>query len=240
MRFGAIVLCANEWRFVPAVVGQLKKYIDRVLIVRNRNALSGSPINLNPLPKTGIEGASLYVGSWSSEHEARNAGIEQLMRDGYDYIFIVDSDEIFSDHALFFLKDYCAREHPRAIRGGCCTYWKTSEWVIDPPEQLAVPVVVRNDVRFSYLRMVGEATTITESRLFHHLSYVRTDEEMREKLRCFGHASEVIPGWYQRVWKGWDVNRALENLHPTHPAAFKRAVPSDGVVKKTLSLYGCT
>ena len=39
-----------------------------------------------------------------------------------------------------------------------------------------------------------------------------------------GHAHQVVPGWYENVWRKWDTNRSLENLNPCWPAAYRRIV----------------
>jgi hypothetical protein len=74
----------------------------------------------------------------------------------------------------------------------------------------------------------------------HHLSYVRSDEEVREKLRMFDHAHEVVPGWFERVWKGWDADPKMEDLHPTKPEAYKRAIEArDPGIAGILREHGC-
>jgi len=239
MKFGAIVPVLNEWRFVPAVIGQLLKACDRVMILRGTRSLSGAPVRLTGVPDLDLR-VEIVEGAWNSEHETRNAGIEMLTTgpNACDYVFTVDSDEILSDAALALLKKTCETQKPRALLGGCHTYWKTTEWRIDPPEKLVAALVVRKDVRFERLRMFNGESTIIQRYVFHHLSLVRTDEEVQDKLRLWGHASEVVPGWYENVWQAWDANNALENLHPTHPEAFKRAVKvTDNGLKKILAEY---
>ena len=47
---------------------------------------------------------------------------------------------------------------------------------------------------------------------------------MHDKLTSFAHARDVRENWLRDVWHAWDFNRSLEDLHPTHPSAFKRTV----------------
>jgi hypothetical protein len=238
VKFGAVVPVLNEWTYLPVVLGQLFKVCDRVIVLRGTKSLSGASVRLTMVPDLDLR-TEIVEGAWASEHETRNAGLDILEAGGMDYVFTVDSDEILSDAALAVLTETCETQKPRALLGGCHTYWKTPEWRIDPPEKLVAPLVVRKDVRFERLRMFSGESTVINRYVFHHLSYVRTDEEVQEKLRLFGHASEVVPGWYDRVWKAWDANNALENLHPTHPEAFKRAVKvTDDGLKKILAEYG--
>jgi hypothetical protein len=58
----------------------------------------------------------------------------------------------------------------------------------------------------------------------HHMSYARSDDALLRKITSFSHADEIVPGWYERVWLAWDARPELEELHPTHPPAYRRAV----------------
>lgn len=236
MKFGAAIPLLNEFKYIPAVTGQMLKACDRVVILRSRLTMAGQPAILLPMPDLDPR-VEIIEDTWPTEQATRNAGMEMLQ--DCDYIFTVDSDEIFSDDALVFLKNACLKRKPRAIMGGFWTYWKTCEYRIDPPEKLIASIVVRKDVRFSKFRMFeGEGTAVPMA-LFHHLSYVRTDDEVKEKITTFAHAPEVIPGWYENVWLKWNADKTMENLHPTHPTAYKRAVPiTDGKLASILAEYG--
>lgn len=238
MKFGAAIPCANDTTYLPAVVGQMLKVCARVVVLRGRTSFSGAPLDLRPLPALDPR-VEIVEGDWADEAATRNAGME-ILRD-CDFVFCVDTDEIFSASALRFLCEVCVQKQPRALSCRLITYWKTCDYKIDPPENLIPSVVVRQDVRFHHLRMLapGEVVLLVDRPLMHHLSYVRTDEEMRDKLRLFGHASEVVPGWYERVWCGWDLDHEMQDLHPTHPEVFKKAVfmPS-AELWSVLSQYG--
>lgn len=210
---------------MPAVLGQLLKFADRVVVLRSVHAMSGGAAPpLGPIPPL-HPSVEVVQGEWASESETRNAGMEILS--DCDFVFHVDSDEIFSDKALATLVGLCLSGKHRAIAGRFHTYWKTIDWRIDPPEQLIAPMIVRRDVRFDLRRMLKGEMTVVNQAIMHHLSYVRTDDEVREKILLSCHAHEMIPGWFENVWKAWDENHRLENLHPTNPEAYKRAVPAD-------------
>jgi len=236
VKFGAAIPVMNEWRFLPAVAGQLLKVADRCVVLRGERSLSGAEApTLTPVPELDPR-IEVVSGAWQSEHETRNAGMEILS--DCDYVFTLDSDEICSERSLRLLADRCSGGD-RAVFGKFQTYWKTPHYRIDPPESIIAPLVVRRDVRFERLRMFSGEHVLVNLPLVYHLSYVRTDEEMQEKLRLFGHASEVVPDWFASVWKRWDGNQGLEDLHPTHPPAFKRAVKvRDTELLYILSSYG--
>jgi len=235
VKLGAAIPVLNEWRFIPAVTGQLLKVVDRLVLVRPCVSQSGVPVELSPIPDLDPK-IDIIEGNWPSEATTRNAGMEHLH--DCDYVFMVDSDEILLDRDLEELRRLCATRLHRVIAVRLYTYWKTPEYRIDPPESGTIKMVLRKDVRMNGVREVqGEAHTADV--WCRHLSYVRTDEELKEKLRLSGHAREFIPGWYDRVWKGWDGNRNLEGLHPVHPQAYLRAIHApDADLNAVLSRWG--
>lgn len=222
-RFGAIVVVANEFRFLDAVIGQLFKVCDRVALVRSTLTFAepGRPRKLDPLPDALDPRVEVVQGPWA-EGEARNAGIDFVGRD-CDYVFTFDSDEIASVENLERLKHHIARGH-RAVACYLETYWKTSQWKIDPPDRIPAAVIVRRDVRFRHMRVLDLEPNIVGERLVHHLSYVRTDEEVTEKLRTYAHAHQIFDTWFEQIWKKWDDDNTLMNLHPINRSSFRRAV----------------
>jgi hypothetical protein len=236
MRLGAAIPVLNEWRFLPAVAGQLFQVVDRVVLMRPQRSQSGAPVELTPIPELDPR-IELVEGNWRTESETRNAGMSALS--DCDYVFMIDSDEIFLDGDLQELKRLCLEDRHRVIAVRLYTYWKTAEYRIDPPEDGTIKLVLRRDIRIRGVREVSEPAH-TADIFCHHLSYVRSDEEVREKIRLSGHAPEIRHDWYERVWKAWDANPDLENLHPVHPSAYRRAVRQTGPsVGDVLARWNC-
>lgn len=236
LKIGAAIPVLNEWRFMPAVVGQLLQVCDRVVVMRGLRALSGASVEIGPIPKLDPR-VEIVEGAWAGEGETRNAGMDRLGE--CDYTWMADSDEILLDRDLAALRELCETQDLPAIGVRMLTYWKTPEYRIDPPERLVAQIVARKGVRVKGLRDVQAPVTVANL-WCRHLSYVRTDEEVKEKLRLFSHASEILPDWYEHVWKAWDVNPNLEKLHPTHPAAYRRAIfDPDPELNAVLARWGC-
>ena len=237
MKLGAAIPVLNEWRFIPAVAGQLLRIVDRCILLRGSRSFSGQPTGeLSSLPELDPR-LEVVEGNWGSPVQTRNSGIELLS--DCDYIFMLDSDEILLDEDLEKLKDLCSSGVHKVISTKLFTYWKTPEYRIDPPEPGVVRVVVRKDVRMVRNRDVQ--VPIYESDIWmRHLSYVRTDKEVQEKMRLSGHLHEWRRDWYENVWKAWDRDRSLKNLHPVHPAAYGHAIrDEDSQLAEVLSRWKC-
>lgn len=237
MKLGAAIPILNEWRFLPAVTGQLLQVVDRVVLMRGRRSQSGAPVHrLLPVPRLDPR-IELLEGDWGSESATRNAGMDHL--DDCDYVFMIDSDEILLDSDLRMLVEMCRTGTHAAIAVKLYTYWKTPEFRIEPPENGTIKMVLRGDVRVVGVREIREPHATSEA-WCRHLSYVRTDEEVQEKMRLSGHAREFRPDWYEQVWRAWDRDHELENLHPVHPAAYRKAVRvPDPDLAATLRKWGC-
>lgn len=179
----------------------------------------------------------ILEGAWPGEAETRNAGIQFLS--DCEYIIGIDTDEIFSEEDLAKIADVCREDSPEVVSVPLHTYWKTPQYRIDPPEPGVIPLVLRRDRKYQGLRGVSGKARVLDAHC-HHLSYVRSDLELEEKLRTWGHARDLVPGWYEKVWKAWDADHGLENLHPVHPVAYARAIECpDREVAQILERWGC-
>lgn len=235
MKLGAAIPVLNEWRFLPAVAGQLLQVADRLVVLRGTRAQSGAPTTLTPVPPLDPR-VEVVEAAWPSEQDTRNAGLDAL--DDCDWVFCLDSDEVLLDADLHQLVKLCETGEHEAISAHLLTYWKTIEHRVEPPENLTAPIAVRKGVRFSGTRYVDAEPHFADIWL-RHLSYVRTDAELREKLRLFGHAHEIVPDWYEKVWLGWDADHALTGLHPVRPDAYPQVVHEpDEELRRVLQAHG--
>ncbi len=170
-------------------------------------------------------------GAWSDEVDERTENLESLKGD-VDYYMTLDADEIYSAADLARLKRYIAwRPWVGQFRLRLNTYWKTNPlYVIDPPEPLRAYVVsrLRPDTQLVGIRRTTERWRVTVPRrvaVLHHFSYARSSDRVYQKLQSTLHRNELVPSWFENVWLRWDEDHSLENLHPMHPAEYKRAIP---------------
>lgn len=173
----------------------------------------------------------IAVGEWPSEIDQRNASLD-VVRGEANYYMVLDPDEIYSFEDLARLKRFIAwRPHIGQFRIRLNTYWKTNPFcVIDPPEPLRAYVIsrIRPSTRFVGLRNTNERWRSTVPRkvaVMRHFSYARSSESVLRKLRNFSHRDQIVPNWFENVWLRWNSDHTIENLHPTNPPEYKRAIP---------------
>jgi hypothetical protein len=168
-------------------------------------------------------------GRWYDEASQRNEGLRIVADTGSDYCFVVDADEIYDESQLKAAMKL-ARQNPQidCWRATCLTYWKSERYRVEPPEPAAAAVFVRPGTgRFVDNRLYecGQHYAFAADTLvFHHMSYARSDAQVLRKITTFGHARDVVPGWFDNVWRRWDEDRSLQNLNPCWPAAYRRII----------------
>jgi len=171
----------------------------------------------------------IIQGSWTNETDQRNTGLDRLKEAGFTYCVVIDADEIYDPAELKRMKELVlSRPDVDCWHVSLDTYWKSYRYRIEPREPLKPPVFVKaGEVRFTQNRTVRGSNHMVippETGICHHLSYAHGDDEVLKKISTFSHAREIIPGWFENIWKKWDTDHEMINLHPTHPHAYQKAV----------------
>lgn len=164
------------------------------------------------------------------ESDRRNKALLLAKEKGYEWSWIVDSDEFYTEEECRQMWEWFFDKDIKVARAHNVTYWRSLHFRIDPPEGFRPEVIVNNDCRFDCSRYV-ESDLIVDippdvCRLRHY-SWVRTPREAYRKIKSWGHAHQVVDNWYEDVFMNWNPDFNKENLHPTEPSAYKRVVPCD-------------
>ena len=180
-------------------------------------------------------GLTTIIGDWNSELAQRQVAIEHLTSLGFTHALIPDTDEIIEPQLLQTLLKIAENELADRVYVHWDTYWKSPQYVIRPREPFTPCYLI--DLRVA--KSVGGRNFEggrplllgPEYGIVHHLSWVGPQRRIDRKTETWGHAKEVLPGWKDRVWKAWDSDKTLRNLHPTHPQAYgfaeRIALPGD-------------
>lgn len=175
---------------------------------------------------------SVIEGEWTNEAAQRNVGLEVCARHGLSFCLVIDADEIYDPAVLDTLMEI-ARLQTAADAWSIAqiTYWKSYRYRIDGTGHNGQLAIVRiGDVRFKSIRYTTAKRLAYLPKplgVCHHLSYARTDEEVVKKLSHSSHAPSIRRRWFDDVWRHWDIDPTIENLHPVRPPWFPRAVLQD-------------
>lgn len=225
MKVGLASIAYREERFIKPFLQHIPSWVGTRLVLGSTKPWQGQQ---DPPDATfdiahGL-GADVIEWAWPSEHEQRNAG--QMYLQDCDWIIVLDPDEFLSKSGWKALKQFIdsseAKQAKAFVVGEQYTYWKAG-YRISPPEDYKQIILVRPDVKFIDKRVVDVGYSHIPLRL-HHMSWARTDAEVKSKITHYAHAHEIDPTWYDRVWKAWTPS--MRDLHPKSPEALQQAIPA--------------
>jgi len=261
MKIAAVYCVYNEEEYIEYSIRSIADWVDRIVVLLGQapytayNAHAREVFQVADRTEAIVRRLSkanakitLITGLWNSELEHRNAGLRLCFREGYDYYFLVDGDEVYrADHLATLRQTLEAHPEVGQFIIKCHLFWRSFQYRI-PAEDLGwmprrvfklsrwsrlgkswIPVPIRccftgNNKTNSW----GSVLHLPPDRVaFYHFSYARRPDKMLEKLKTFSHAHEIANGWYERVWLRWPSDRAMVSIHPIDPPKFPRAVRHD-------------
>ncbi|MCW5944047.1 MAG: glycosyltransferase [Fimbriimonadaceae bacterium] len=178
-------------------------------------------------------GADIIQGEWAEEGAHRKHALAYAKEAGCRTLLIPDGDEVVEPGLLDVLLRIGRAGLADRVGVAMDTYWKSPEYAIRPRERIR-PFLMLNPqvVEHEHIRAYrGGRQLILEEEygLLHHLSYVLPNERIVRKTSTWSHKHEVAERWFAKVWTGWDADRTMRQIHPTHPEAYgwaeRRKVP---------------
>ena len=231
LKFAVCTVAYNEEDYIGACIDNWKGLVDKHLVLLSSKPWYGSRGESDKTYNIAKKrGADVVVGRWESEAAQRNWGLARLY--DYDYVLIVDPDEFYTkaDQEKIFKEllnpirnSYDPERYAPAFQcNKMVTYWKTMDYVLSrdthrpiiaaDPRQLYV-----NEYRnFWYLEGINRDQLDFYGRLdiiCYHMSWVRSDEKILEKINSYSHANIIKPGWYEDIWLKWEPGNQV-NVRP--------------------------
>jgi hypothetical protein len=213
-RVGAVSIVSGAW----ATEGDQREYANRML-----------------------EELPVLVSTSANAADGAAAGGAGRARTGkLTHALVLDADEFYDPVELRRMFILAAR-NPEApwFRAAMATYFRTLRTIITPPENLRILWLVklgaahidgREGVGGREFQPLNGKTIHESSGRCHHISYVRTTNELlHKKFASFQHAKEVedalhqeggIAAWVRQVWRRWRAEPNITNLHPIEPPAY--------------------
>ena len=241
MRLTAIMLLFKEQSFIEASIRAIYPLVDSICCAtqRDRNYV-GDAIEpdhsietlLNiPDPENKIrlvvQRDLRDVPGHESEARLRNAAM--ALDPKADYYLIIDSDEIWTASVLQEAWEYVRKTQWAGYRVSSHTYFRAWNYrIVEPGDGYRPFVFLRRGFQFhhhrtiewrgparwkEYLRKGRKPKTVylpPHLRL-HHGSCVGDDARILTKLKNYGHADQIDPTWFDRVWKNF--HPGIRNIH---------------------------
>lgn len=217
MKIGVSITAFNE-KHAVAIVKHFEPYVDRVVVSVTQMPWFGGEVPDDTAERVVNETDAVVIKRrWKTEHEQRNATME-LLRD-MDYVIVSHCDTWFTAQDLQELKKMKLTDLHYATETR--TYWKNYDTIIYP--HLLLPtIIIRSDAKFHHILSIWDQTPEPEVLPItcHHVSWVKSDEEILAKIKSYSHANEIRENWYERFWLNW--NDSMQDFGPTTPEDFKQ------------------
>jgi GT2 family glycosyltransferase/Tfp pilus assembly protein PilF len=217
----------DDVEFFPASVNSLlgKLKLDQIYAFVSSKTWSGEEGDVRRTVEIANDlGLNVELGDWESEPDHRKAIHEKLRSEGFDYVITIDSDEVLSPELLANLLRIAESGLADKVRVTHDTYWHSHAYRIRPRERLALTMMVAlattEPIGLREFAGERELVLLDSYGLMHHLSYAGTAERIKKKISTWSHRNEVVSDWFDRVWKGWQSDKLIRELHPTHPPAY--------------------
>jgi glycosyltransferase involved in cell wall biosynthesis len=211
MKIAVLTITYREAPLLKAVLKNWRGKVYKHLVLESKKPWHGQE-----LPEDGTKQLvesfpnTEYISlNWVSEAIQRNWGLAYLH--DYDYVLIVDADELYTTEEQAKILDRIGKKMPFEDNQWCYriprikTYFKTTEYALNPPDYHEPVVAVDpKKVVFTETRQVTTDFQIPiEGVMMHHLTYLRDDMRLFHKLRQFEHCNMVKERWYEDKWLKW-------------------------------------
>ena len=226
MNWATITICYNEEKRIRQALQNRKDGGYETNLVM----LSEKPFYGKEYPKDRTEeiaeemGAEVIKGVWSQDDPMLNVGLNVLK--GFDYVLFLAPDEFLTREDHIALRRFVEGQgdYPAFAVSKMNTYFKSSEWRVEPREDYKPIIVV--DPKKTQFRDIRSVTSnfgyLPADITLYHYSWVRGDEEVRRKLDNFSHAPQITPNWYEEVWEKWTPD--TKDFHPMNPPQYHSVV----------------
>ena len=229
MNIGIITVAFNEKELIVPCIKQFQGFNFPHLIMVSKKPWRGSyeMDETWALAKMAVNNGEVIVDEWPGQAEQFNEALGIFEAEGIDWALIVDADEFYTPEDIGRLVGQIrSTEYDALLATNMDVYWKTPDYKVIP-DQWDYPVVaIKTSKRFKNKRHVEDnvITTNTEREItLHHMSYVRTHDQMMKKIETFEHSHEFnTDQWFYDIWTWWNPDAI--NLHPTVPTKFGKAV----------------
>ena len=222
-RYAVLTVAFNEEQYITACINNWKDVVEHHTVLVSTRPWNGDSATDTTFFRARNAGAETIAGAWKTEHEQRTWGLARLY--DYDYVLIVDADELYTkeDQQKIIKRldnpidiSYVSNRAIPAFRcGTMTTYWKNSDYILDPKDRHKPIIAVdpkqlycHEHRQFKYINneidSLEYAPEIDIS--CHHMSWAKPDHKIAEKIQSFSHHDDIRENWYENVWTKWEPN----------------------------------
>jgi len=212
MKLGTVIsYCTNDETFIRDCIDVAVQVSDQVIVPVSTHLYDGTPEDLKSIKKLSEEYPTVNFTTfdWSPGHHprywhnmSRIIG-NHLLDNNIDWVLFIDSDEIIDSELFTKFINSKLFDNNDSYKLGC--YWYFREMNIRATTYEDSPVLVRknlvhidpNNLQIER-EQLHEVLNVPKQRmilqdgkpLLHHYSWVRTKEQMIQKVKAWGHNTD--------------------------------------------------
>ena len=221
MRLAIETIVYQEPRLIPKFIQHYQDKVEEILVLSSTKPWRGKSDGIDNTASIARSlGVTVIEHDWDDETSQRNAGLSYLY--DYDWVIVLDPDEYVSNSDWLGLIQTLERaEAPAYVVEHQRVFYKDKE--VFPHSDYQQLIALRpTQSQFVDKRVVNSVYGVAPVDLFH-FSWSRTDEEVLRKITHYSHADELIPNWYEEVWK----SDRKKNLHPKDPEVLAALIEAE-------------
>lgn len=223
MKVGVMMSALQERKMILPAIHQFDNVggrgmedlrIDEIIVACSKTSWYGKESGDDTAELAVRAGATVRLHEWVDEKDQKNWIMDKFQ--DKDWILLFAPDMYMTTESINNLLYFLKNAEKRAYGCDMITYWKNYDTAIYPFDKFNT-VAIRSQERFVYSSRINDFTTFDTipGVLMHHLSWVRTDDEMKLKLKTWSHAPEVKKDWFKKVWKNWTPD--MKKIGPIDP-----------------------
>jgi len=243
-KIAAQILAFREKNRIKQAIKQYDGLVDLVIVACSSSPWEGS-LKKDNTYDLAVEVSEeietpvwVFEDYWKTEADQRNFCMEQAKKAKIDWVLISPPDRLFTRETLDTLRHFIQTAEKRNYAMYTLTYWKDYDTVILPDtilNEALIPVYNKDGIPFEFKyanTSGGDGNNPLCPGIAHHISWVKTDEEIKTKIQSYTHAKEIIPNWYEEVWLKW--KEGMTNFAPTEAYPTSGGIDYKSVIKYSL------
>lgn len=218
----------DEWLEVS--VDSIANYVDKILFVISDVSWGNAPIIQNKSIYETIERLKkkypnkiiIFKGTWDNQQSQVQAGLDFIRKElpQITHCLYIDSDEIYDSEQIKKIISFTKKTayFNRELRVSMKTYFKSVNYLVYPDVSFKPMALfpIRSYIKFNGIRN-GVTSFKNVDVFFHHLSFVR-DDEQKIKNKFITHQFDEklcnTEDWYNKYWVNFTTN--ITNFHPSN------------------------
>lgn len=152
----------------------------------------------------------IYTGKWNNDTDQRNYLLERAYG-LVDYVLLTDSDDVWEKNELnkvvkFLENNEKSPDPGYAMSVGVKHFYRSLRWSHRSINNVCYVYKVAPGIRHKWIRHPGDNVAMIDipNCYYNHFGYAYPSRIIKEKIKFWGHHTEVSDKWFENIFMKWD------------------------------------